>query len=206
MGTLALDAGRIPNWGPGVHPVSTQRPLRVHPVSLPCPVHVHSASTQCPLLATHHIPPQDHHPSYGLTCVGPTWLMGWRDQGHLEVAVSCFLPSLGWQHPISDPIRVQRLQTLSETLSRPPGRDRDPPFRLSSANSFLSASCLRPGCVLPWCRGPGRVSKAAGKQGTWHMGGGSGAKEENEMGGSPGARAGWSGDGDLYTKSWGCQG
>lgn len=26
------------------------------------------------------------------------------------------------------------------------------------------------------------------------------------MGGSPGVRVGWSGDGDLYTKTWGHQG
>ncbi|MXQ96004.1 hypothetical protein E5288_WYG022238 [Bos mutus] len=53
--------------------------------------------------------------------MGPTWLMGWRDWGGLEAATSCFLLSLGRQHPVLDPIGAQRPQTLG--LLEPPERD-----------------------------------------------------------------------------------
>lgn len=138
--------------------------------------------------------------------MGPTWLMGWRDWGGLEAATSCFLLSLGRQHPVLDPIGAQRPQTLGETLSpsswEGQGTSFQAQFTEQLTEHLLCGTRLRPALV----QGAGRGEQAASEQGTRRMGEGSGATEENEMGGSLGVWAGCLGDRDLYMKTWEHQG
>ena len=104
--------------------------------------------------------------------------MGWRDQGHLEVAASCFLPSLGWQHPISDPIRVQRPQTLSETLSRSSRAGQGTSFQTQFSEQLterlLPGTRLRPALVQGARRGEqgsGQAGHTAHGRRVWREGG-----------------------------------
>ena len=104
--------------------------------------------------------------------------MGWRDQGHLEVAASCFLPSLGWQHPISDPIRVQRPQTLSETLSRSSrvgqGTSFQTQFSEQLTERLLPGTRLHPALVQGARRGEqgsGQAGHTAHGRRVWREGG-----------------------------------